>query len=188
MEQVHDLLETLPPTLAYSVLFLTTLLENLFPPFPGDTFTLVGAYLVGIGTLGFWWTYLITTGGSLTGFLILYLLGMYCGRQYFYRKNCKYLNRDFIKEVEALFQRRGVLLIALNRFFSGIRAIISLVAGIAKYDWRVVAGLGSLSCILWNGIVIYAGSKVGEHWEKVMHWLRQYNIVVFLILGIFFIL
>ncbi len=188
MEQVHDLLETLPPLLAYGVLFLTTLVENLFPPFPGDSFTLVGAYMVGIGTLGFWLTYLITTVGSLAGFLILYGLGMQFGRQYFYRKDWKYLNRESIKEVEALFRHRGILLIAFNRFFSGIRAIISLVAGIAKYDWRVVVGLGSVSCILWNGMLIYAGSQVGENWSKVMHWMRQYNMAVFIILGAYFIL
>jgi len=184
MAHIQHFLSELPPLLAYTLLFFTTLTENLFPPFPGDSITLIGAYMVGIGTLNYWDTYLVTTAGSLAGFLILYLVGLRFGRSYFYRKDFKYFSRRSINEVEGLFQRRGILIIALNRFFSGIRAIISLVAGIAEYDWRVVTGLGFVSCVLWNGVLIYAGSRVGENWKKVMEWVRQYNLLVFFLLGI----
>ncbi len=159
------------------------MVENLFPPFPGDSITLIGAYMVGIGSLHFWHTYLFTTAGSLAGFLILYGVGLRFGRRYFYRKDFLYFSRASIREVESLFQRRGVIILALNRFFSGIRAVISLTAGIARYDWRIVVGLGFASCVLWNGILIYAGSQVGENWEMVMNWIRQYNLIVFSIAG-----
>lgn len=183
MAEVLAYLEALPPLLAYGILFVTTMVENLFPPFPGDSITLIGAYMVGIGSLHFWETYLITTAGSLAGFLILYGIGLRFGRRYFYRKDFLYFGRESIQEVESLFKRRGIVILALNRFFSGIRAVISLTAGIAKYDWRIVVGLGFVSCVLWNGVLIYAGSQVGENWETVMNWIREYNLIVFSIAG-----
>lgn len=131
---MQQILSETPPLIAYVILFFTTLAENLFPPFPGDTITLISAYLVGIGVLDIWWTYGITTAGSLAGFLILYILGALVGRRYFSRKNFRYFSRQSIQRVEELFERRGVIIIALNRFLSGIRALISLVAGIAEYN------------------------------------------------------
>lgn len=184
MESLQQFLEQLPPGLAYPTLFITTFLENLFPPFPGDTFTVIGAYLVGIGLLNIWFTYIITTAGSISGFLFLYVVGMRYGRSYFYRKNFKYFNRKSMKEVEDLFKRWGVFILVINRFLSGFRAVISLVAGIAEYDWRVVTGLGVLSCILWNGVLIYAGSNIGENWQRIMFWVERYNILIFTTIGI----
>ncbi|MBS1270899.1 MAG: Protein DedA [Candidatus Marinimicrobia bacterium] len=184
MGSMQQILSETPPLIAYVILFFTTLAENLFPPFPGDTITLISAYLVGIGVLDIWWTYGITTAGSLAGFLILYILGALVGRRYFSRKNFRYFSRQSIQRVEELFERRGVIIIALNRFLSGIRALISLVAGIAEYNWRVVVGLGVVSCILWNGALIYAGSRVGENWEIVSAWIQKYNAVALVIAGI----
>ncbi len=184
MDAIQSFLASLPPVVAYLALLLSTIIENLFPPFPGDTVTLVGAYLVGTHTLNFWMTYFVTTLGSLIGFYFLYLVGRVFGRNYFYRKNFRYFSRKSIQQVESLFERRGILIIAVNRFLSGLRAVISLVAGIASYDWRVVLGLGFVSCILWNGALIYAGSAVGENRELVVAWLKRFNIAVFLIVGI----
>ena len=184
MEAFQQFLTELPPVASYAFLFFTTMLENLFPPFPGDTITLISAYLVGVGMLHFWWTYFITTAGSLAGFLVLYIVGLRFGRQFFYRHNFRYFNRETIRKVENLFRRRGVIIIAVNRFLSGLRAVISLVAGITEYNWHVVAGLGFVSCILWNGALIYAGSRVGANWETVSGWIQKYNVAAFIIAGI----
>ncbi|MCF7804156.1 MAG: DedA family protein [Candidatus Marinimicrobia bacterium] len=183
MDELQLFLLEVSPIYAYSLLFITTALENLFPPFPGDTVTVIAAYLVGRDSLGIWWTYIITTAGSLVGFLVLYGVGLRFGRGYFYRKDFKYFGKSTIQEVEQLFDRWGILIIAVNRFLSGLRAVISLVAGIAEYDWRVVTGLGFISCVLWNGALIYAGSRVGENWETVLFYIRQYNVAVFIIVG-----
>ncbi len=184
MQRVQDTIEQLPQALTYLILFFTTFLENIFPPFPGDTFTLIGAYFVGTDILHFWITYLVTTLGSISGFLFLYILGLKYGRQYFLRKDFRYFSRDSITRVEKTFQKRGVILIALNRFMSGFRAVVSLVAGIAGYDWRIVFSLGIVSCLLWNGLLIYAGSAIGENWQHVVYWIERYNLIVFTIVAI----
>ena len=183
MDSFQEYLTELPPVVTYLALLVSTIAENIFPPFPGDTVTLVAAYMVGTGALNIWMTYAVTTLGSLTGFYALYILGRLYGRRYFHRKNFRYFNRETIRKVEDLFRRRGVLLIAINRFLSGLRAVVSLVAGITKYDWHVVLGLGFVSCVLWNGAIIYAGSTLGENWTLVESWMQRFNILVFIAAG-----
>jgi len=188
METLQQFLTHLPPFLTYFVLLISTIVENLFPPFPGDTVTLIAAYLAGTGVLNVWLTYGVTTAGSLAGFYFLYIVGRVYGRTFFFRKNYRFFNRETIHRVENLFEHRGVMLIVMNRFLSGLRAVISLVAGIAKYDWHVVLGLGFVSCILWNGAIIYAGSSLGENWKLVIAWMKRFNIAVFIIAGLLFLL
>jgi len=49
-------------TLVYVALFLSAYIENIFPPIPGDTVTVIGAYFVGTGKLNFWGVYFSTSG------------------------------------------------------------------------------------------------------------------------------
>ena len=52
MEWLRDLFEAaqrLDPKWLYPVLLVSSYVENIFPPLPGDTVTVFGAYLVGRG-------------------------------------------------------------------------------------------------------------------------------------------
>ena len=53
MEQlVNDIIEFLLPRnelFLYVFLFFSSVIENLFPPVPGDTITIFGAFMVGTG-------------------------------------------------------------------------------------------------------------------------------------------
>ena len=87
VEQFFQKLEALPDALVYLLLGLSAYVENIFPPIPGDTITAFGAFLVGLGKLHFMGVYLATTFGSLLGFLTLFWLGRFLGRQFFMEKN-----------------------------------------------------------------------------------------------------
>ena len=56
----------------YLFLFASSIIENLFPPIPGDTITAFGAFLAGIGKLDFLMVIIITTIGSTIGFMLLF--------------------------------------------------------------------------------------------------------------------
>ena len=77
MEQFLFTLQSTDPILAYLVLFISAFVENVFPPIPGDSVTILGAYLVGTGILNFWGVYLATTAGSLAGFMSIYGLAFW---------------------------------------------------------------------------------------------------------------
>ena len=69
MEQfINDIISFLLPKndlFLYVFLFFSAIIENLFPPIPGDTITVFGAFLVGTGRLSYFFVYLATTAADI---------------------------------------------------------------------------------------------------------------------------
>ena len=72
MEGLEVFFRSLQGFWGYLFLFVSAFVENIFPPMPGDTFVVIGAFLVGRDQLLFIPAYLAATGGSLLGFMFLY--------------------------------------------------------------------------------------------------------------------
>ena len=174
-EQLIDALNRLPNGYIYFFLFINAFTEYLFPPFPGDAIMIFGAYLVGTGKLNLLAVYWVSTLGSLTGFLVLFSFGKQYGRDFFLRKNYRFLSREMIVRIEEWFQRYGVGLIAANRFFSGVRSAIALFAGIANMNVRVAALAALTSSMLWNALLMSGGYLLGKNWSFVLSILKRYN-------------
>ena len=189
METFLNTLSGLPDLLIYFLLALSAYVENLVPPIPGDTITAFGAFLVGTGRLNFFGVYFSTTLGSLLGFLTLFCGGGYLGRRFFFEKDYRFFRAKDILKAEAWFVRYGYLLIALNRFFPGIRSAVSLAAGISRLRAVLVAPLALLSCAVWNLIWIMVGHALGSHWDlalsKFSMVVSRYNITVAILAALF---
>jgi membrane protein DedA with SNARE-associated domain len=87
------------PVWAYTFLFVSALIENIFPPVPGDTVTIIGAYLVGVGALQFWGVFLSTTFGSISGFMGLYGFAFWLERKIMERYLSSWVTRVHIDRV-----------------------------------------------------------------------------------------
>ncbi|MBN2416504.1 DedA family protein [bacterium] len=154
-------------------LFLSSLAENLFPPMPGDTFVVLGAFLVGRGQLAAVPAYAATTAGSLLGFMLLFFLGRKLGRTFFEGKHGRFFSEESLQRVEHWFDRYGYWVIGINRFLSGVRAVVSLAAGMAHMDWKPVFGLALVSCLIWNAALMALGIWMGENWELVLAYYQR---------------
>ena len=107
-EFIQSIFNNIDPALAYFVLFVSAFVENVFPPIPGDTVTVLGAYLVSQGHLGFWGVYLSTSTGSLCGFATMYYLGYRYGRAFFYQgKRVRYFGESRLHKAAKWFSHRG---------------------------------------------------------------------------------
>ncbi len=181
-------LKSLPDFLIYLFLGLSAFLENLFPPIPGDTVTVFGAFLVGVGRLNLAGVYASTTLGSLLGFLTLFWLGRYLGQRFFIRRDFRFLKAKDIIRAQLWFERYGYLLIALNRFLPGIRSALSLAGGLSQLRLMWVAILALASASVWNLIWILLGYTLGTHWEVVEETIRavvfRYNIAVLILFAL----
>ncbi len=62
-----------------------------------------------------------------------------------------------------------------NRFLSGTRAVISFVAGASNVNMATAIGLSAISALIWNGILLYAGNMLGEHWRDIGTYLEAYG-------------
>ena len=175
LEQAILTITTLPNEVIYFFLLINCFIEYFFPPFPGDTIMVFGAYLAGTGKLDVVTVYLISLAGSVSGFLALFCLGKYYGREFFFKKNYRFLSRDLIVRVERWFQDYGIGLIAANRFLSGVRSAIALFAGLSNMKFLTTAAAALLSSLLWNALLISSGYYLGKNWQLVLPILKHYN-------------
>jgi membrane protein DedA with SNARE-associated domain len=143
------------------------------------------AYLVGTGKLDFLTVYIISLAGSMAGFLALFFLGNHYGRDFFFRKNYRFLSRDLIMQLEGWFHDYGIGLIAANRFLSGVRSAVALFAGISNMKIAPAAAAGFLSCALWNTILLCGGYYLGKNWQRAVTILSHYNQAVIVLVILF---
>jgi membrane protein DedA with SNARE-associated domain len=190
MEQlVNTIIDYLLPKndiFLYIFLFLSSIIENLFPPIPGDTITVFGAFLVGIGRLNYALVFLFTTAGSVVGFMILAILGRFISREFFIKRNYKFFSAASIVSAEAWFERYGFWVVLANRFLPGIRSVVSLVSGITKLRLLHVFFLSLASAAIWNLLWIQVGFVLGNNWQtvrnKIAYIFAQYNIAACIVI------
>ena len=182
MDGLRVFFQSLDSWWGYLFLCVSAMAENLFPPLPGDSFVILGAFLVGRGQLRFLPAYIASTIGSITGFMLLFFAGKYWGRRLFQRGKGRFFSFNHLEKVEGWFERFGFLVIVFNRFLSGFRSIVSLAAGMAKMDTRKVFLLALLSCLIWNGVLMGAGVMVGENWVVIVKYYNRVVLVLIIIL------
>jgi len=187
LEQTITTLSSLPNETLYLFLFAVVVFEYLIPPLPGDTLMVLGAYFVGTGKLDLTTVYLLTTLGSIGGFLVLFFVGKHYGRDFFLKQNYRLFSREMILKTEKWFQRYGTGLIAANRFIAGGRSVISLIAGMTNMKLSTITLAALFSCMIWNAILIAGGYFLGKNWQIVLTILKRYNQCITLILVMVFI-
>jgi len=171
----------------YLLLGLCAFIENIVPPIPGDTVTILGGYLAGIGRLSPAGVVISTTAGSFAGFMVLFFVGKVLGQRLLAAQRLYFFSRENLAKVSGWFVRFGYAVVLCNRFFSGARSVISLCAGMSHLQSVRVAILALISCLVWNMMLIVAGQKVGENWRHITAIIKQYNMVVLVLLGLLLI-
>ena len=179
IDYIENLITQVDPLIAYLILFASAFVENTFPPVPGDTVTVIGAYLITTGKLSFMGVWLSTTLGSVLGFFTMYLIGYKFGRGFITsEKRAKIFDYNRMEKTEIWFSKYGYWVIFANRFLSGTRSVISLFAGIFKLAGYKVLLLATISALIWNGLLMYAGYVLGVNWENIVEIVNQYNKIV----------
>lgn len=182
MESIILTLQQLDPFWVYLTIFAVAYIENIFPPSPSDVLIVAGGYLVGIDHIGFAQTLIIATIGSTVGFMTMYKIGDWFGLSIIEKNKIKFLPLDSVHKVEEWFRHYGYWLIIANRFLSGTRAIVGFFAGMAEVKFIPTAILCFVSALIWNWILIYAGTLVGANWDMIGNYLATYSQIVTVLL------
>jgi membrane-associated protein len=180
----HALWEIVRQTGPYALLALfgASLVEYLFPPFPGDAITLAGAFYAVQGVLPLPLVFLVVTAGSVAGAGIDYAIGRRLGRAAEHRlpghnPRHPWFSLDQLHVFEATYRRFGDLFILVNRFLPGIRGVFFLAAGASAMPVKRVLLLGAASAALWNGLLLGAGFAVGENLDRLVSIVETYSTV-----------
>jgi len=171
-------MEGLPPELMYLMILMIAYVENVFPPIPGDMIVVFGGYLAGKSALMLSGVILFATIGGAAGFMTMFFVGGRIGTAIMQPNRFRWLPKDQIATSRRWLSRWGYGLIAVNRFLSGTRSVISLVAGMAKMRIRPVLIASTFSAAIWCALIAWLGYIVGDNWEIVGHYLAIYGKVV----------
>lgn len=159
-------------------LFLACFIENIFPPFPGDTFIVAAGALVGIDRLDMVPTVLIVNVAGMASTMFMYFLGRRFGRGYFLEKDYRYFPAEDILRMEIAFTRWGALILIVSRFVVGMRVALAIAAGIARYPVALMVLFSTISYVLFSGLLIYAAMVLVENLDRIRYYFDRYNQIV----------
>ena len=188
-QSIIDFLSAGQSAAGLAVLFASAAVEYVFPPFPGDSVTLFGAFLAATEGWSVPLVFTVVTLGSVVGAVIDYALGRRLAR--IPRDRLSGDRRLLMERAQSIvdrFERHGAVYIAVNRFLPGIRALFFVAAGMARLPVGKVILWGALSAAAWNALIIAAGFAVGKNWDRLSELLRTYTMVAWIVVGVVMIL
>ena len=159
----------------YLIILLACLIENFFPPFPGDLFIVASGGLVAMERLNTVAAMAAICAGGMTSAMILYAIGRHYGRDFFIRRNLRLMSPADIASAELRFAQWGGLILVVSRFVVGIRVMLAVVAGMAVYPARRMFVYTLVSYLLFSGLLMYLGFTLIQHVDRLEYYFRTYN-------------
>lgn len=178
-DQILEIIRSQNEFIIYGILLVSTFVEHIFPPFPGDTTILAGAFIAGQGNISYFGVLISVVIGGVAGGLILYYIGRFKGRGYFMRRDSKYFGRSSLIKVENLFNKYGNFVLIFSRFFAGVRSAISISAGLGDVKLSRMFVLTLISNLLWCGLLVGSMVYTKSNWNMILNLVKDYHMVLF---------
>ena len=179
---IFNWIQALPPIWAYVVICVIAYGENVVPPIPGDMVVVFGGYLAGLGTLNFFMVWGLSTIGGALGFMSMYALGRRMGNALYDPNRFTWLPKNQMVRAREWVDKWGFWVVVSNRFLSGLRSVISLTVGMAKKQVVQTTVLSTISALIWCGLIIYGGYAVGENWQVVGDYIKNWGYVILVLM------
>ena len=183
MPDVVETLRGLSGGPIYVALFLSAAIEYVFPPFPGDLAMLFGVFLAiwrGESPAA---VFLTTLAGSAAGAAVVWRVGWWLhGVEERDLRPGSLIARirptqEHFDRFTRLVEKYGPAVIAVNRFFPGLRAFFILAAGMARISFLKTMLYAMVSAAAWNAMLFGMAVAAGDNWERVAGYLGTYSVV-----------
>ena len=160
-------------------------LENVFPPIPSEVILPLAGFAAGRGEFSVFSAIAWTTGGSVVGAIVLYLVGMLAPEHRVRQALSKVpmVHLEDVRRAEGWFDRHGRWAVFLGRMVPGIRSLVSLPAGARRMPWYEFGLLTFLGSLIWNSVFVYGGYALGSRWYLVERYSGVFQIAVGVLLG-----
>lgn len=173
------------PISAYIFFFINSVLQILFPPYPGDTIVVFQGYLSSHGILNTYLLLTVTLCGTYLSSIFLFNLGFkYHYKLFNNRLIKKYVDYNKVKSLESWFKRYGALVIIVSKFIPGLGFASILAAGIFKLPVKTTYISIAVSTLIHNGILFFAGRIAGDNMDLIKNIIFEYNKLIIICLFI----
>lgn len=184
---VTELLNYFPEKAYGLFIFLSAFIENVFPPYPGDTVMVFGGYLHGTDRISLPVLILAIYFGNILSATFMYFMGekvLLFFQKYIKIKSIReLLAPENLEHTHEWFEKYGFVAVIFSRFSAGIRFFVAIVAGMVKMNYILFLLAFSVATTIWNTLLVSGGYFLGENWEQVTEYLRVYNIIVGIIIA-----
>ncbi|TFG46473.1 MAG: hypothetical protein E4H41_02095 [Gemmatimonadales bacterium] len=166
----------MPPLAVYAVLAALSLIENFFPPVPGDAVLALGAFLTVTGSLDPVTLFFVCWVPNFIGATGVYFLARRLGGGLFEsRMGRRLLSPEGIASLERGYIRYGLLGVFLGRILPGVRAVVAPFSGLMRLPpLRALVPIGVASALWFAGLILF-GRYIGQSWEGIQQALRNLN-------------
>jgi len=147
-------------------------IEYVFPPFPGDFVTILGAVMITAAS----WTWAGVLSALMVGSVIGAALTFELGVRWSRRRRPRPDNAAVIDRLVARFRRHGAVYLILNRFVPGIRSAFFIAAGLAGMRRGPVYLCAALSSLLWNLALMVVGVLLGANLDRLERVVMTYTV------------
>ncbi|OUM87078.1 MAG: alkaline phosphatase [Caldibacillus debilis] len=171
----------------YLGVFLMICLENLFPPIPSEVILTFGGFMTAVSQLSFFGVLISATLGSLAGAVLLYGIGLllevnrlenFVDR---YEKILRISKTD-LRRAGRWFEKYGYWTVFFCRMVPVLRSVISIPAGMTKMHFGLFLLFTTAGTLIWNALLVGLGAKLGENWERIVHYMDIYSNFVYAVI------
>ncbi len=166
--------------LSYIVFFISSFLQVTFPPYPGDSVTVLAGYATAISnSFGIVSIIITSVCGTILGSYVVHAVGFRKGESVLnYKWVRKFLPERKERKAKLLFKKYGAGAVFISKFVPGINTIIILFAGIFKMKKHIVYLSFVSAAIIHNTILTLLGRFLGYNMEYIESLIKTYNIIV----------
>lgn len=165
-----------PPLLIFTVIAVSVVIENFFPPSPSDVFVLLAAFLTHQGTLEPLTIFLVAWGFGVAGAIAVYWSSRKFGRRFFETPvGRRLISPGSFAAIEREYVRFGMGGIFFFRMLPAFRAVVAPFAGFVNLPAQRALPPIVLACAVWYGGLTILGSAVGSEWGLIKEYLGRVN-------------
>lgn len=190
---MQELILSIMEQYGYIGTFLLIIIENVFPPIPSEIVLLFGGFMTTYTSLNIAFMVIAATLGSLLGAIILYYIGKILNKERLKKivsgkvGKVLHLKNEDIDKADQWFDTKGNKTVFFCRFIPIVRSLISIPAGMSEMDMKKFIIYTIAGSLIWNTVLLFIGSKVGENWTDILGIFDNYSHITLIVLIILFI-
>ncbi|CAG0981744.1 putative membrane protein [Anaerolineae bacterium] len=177
LQAIIDWLLTLPPSTLLPAMALLAAAENIFPPIPADVLIALGAFIAARSDQSPMPAFLLILFGNVAGAMVMYAVGRRFGAEWTEKKFHLKHRESADTSLSRMYERYGLLALAVGRFIPGVRAIVAPFAGALRASWFGTMAAITLASGTWYGLVTWAAFRAGSNWDQLVRTVGRMGTV-----------